>query len=148
MVKITLDHSALIFHHRHPVIKELKELEKKGKIELYHADNLRRELEKLSTTEEKIYHKLREMVFGKPQADLTLIEHGDLCLLVNHLKSGRDYFVTLDANRYKNLKGHPKIKIRFADDVFLKEIQKDINRRNRIKKIRRGEKIKVKRIKR
>ncbi len=81
MVKITLDHSLLVMHDRHPVLRELQKLQKEGKVRLYHSDNLSRQLASLSESEGKVYHKLREMVFGKAQQELNLSEHGDLCLL-------------------------------------------------------------------
>jgi len=123
MVKITLDHSALIFYHRHPVIQKLRELEKKKKVKLYHAINLDRELETLTETEQKIYDRLREMVFGREQKDLNLREHGDLMLLINHMKSKRDFFLTLEKEKYKNLEKHRDLKIRFPDEDFMKEVK-------------------------
>lgn len=133
-IKITLDHHSLILNHRHPVIKELKNLEKQGYVRLYHSDNLRRHLEKLTPTEEKLYHKIREVIFGKQQQDLTLIEHGDICLLINHLKNKRDYFLTLDGEKYRKLKGHRSLEIRMPDEKFLKEIKKHIKTLEKCKK--------------
>jgi len=122
MVSITLDNSAMIFYHRHPVIEGLRKLEEEGKLRLYHAQNLNRELASLSKTEEKIYERLREMVFGR-ERDLNLMEHGDLVLLINHMKAKRDYFVTLEKERYANLGGHRNLAIRFPDKKFFREIE-------------------------
>jgi hypothetical protein len=109
-------------HDRHPVLRELQKLQREGKVRLYHSDNLNRQLASLSETEEKVYHKLREMVFGKPQQELNLAEHGDLCLLINHMKAGRDYFLTLESKRYDKLSGHRNLEVRFPDEAFLEEI--------------------------
>jgi len=127
MVKITLDHSAMIMNHRHPIIRELQKLEEEGKVRLYHADNLGRELASLSEGETRIYDRLREMVYGRPQGELNLAEHGDLVLLVNHMKSGRDYFLTLQAGKYDSLAGHRNLKVRTPDKKFLKEIHERVN---------------------
>jgi hypothetical protein len=123
MVSITMDHSAMIFYHRHPAIERLRELEQEGKLRLFHSQNLSRELASLNKTEEKIYDRLRQMVFQRRQQDLNLAEHGDLVLLVNHMKSGRDYFLTLDQKRYESLRGHRSLDIRFPDKAFMKEIE-------------------------
>jgi len=123
MVSITMDHSAMIFYDRHPVINQLKKLEEEGKLRLFHAQNLNRDLGTLSRTEEKIYDTLRQMVFARPQHDLNLSEHGDLVLLVNHMKTKRDFFITLDKERYANLRGHRSLDIRFPDKKFLREIE-------------------------
>lgn len=123
MVRITLDHSAMIFYHRHQGIQKLRKLEEKGKVRLYHAVNLNRELESLSESEQKIYERLRELVFGRAQKDLNLTEHGDLMLLVNHIKNKRDFFVTLEKERYRNLEKHRNLKIRFPDNEFLREVR-------------------------
>lgn len=122
MVKITMDHSAMIFYHRHPVINELKKMHEDGKIKLYHAINLDRDLGTMSETEGKMYEHLREMVFGRKQKDLNLTEHGDLMLLINHMKNKRDFFITLEKGKYKKLERHHNLKIRFPDNKFLKEI--------------------------
>ncbi|MEE9323505.1 MAG: hypothetical protein V3U72_03080 [Candidatus Aenigmarchaeota archaeon] len=123
MVKITMDHSTMIFYHRHPVVQKLRKLEEKGEIKLYHAINLDRDLETVSETEGKIYERLREMVFGRKQKDLNLTEHGDICLLVNHIKNKRDFFLTLENEKYKDLDKHRELKIRFPDNKFLKEVR-------------------------
>ena len=123
MVKITIDHSAMIFYHRHPVIQKLNEMHEKKKIRLYHAISLDRELEKMSMTEWKVYDKLREMVFEKQQRDLNLTDHGDLMLLVNHMKNKRDFFLTLEKEKYKKLEKHRDLKLRFPDNRFLKEVR-------------------------
>lgn len=123
MVKITMDHSALIFYHRHPVVQKLRKLDENKEITLYHAINLDRDFETVSKTEEKMYNTLREMIFGRKQRDLNLTEHGDLMLLVNHMKNKRDFFITLERGKYKNLKGHRDLKIRFPDNKFLKEVR-------------------------
>ena len=123
MVKITMDHSAMIFYHRHPGIQKLRKLDEKGDIRLYNAITLDRDLEKMSETEMKVYNRLREMVFGREQKDLTLTEHGDLCLLVKHMKSKRDFFITLEKDKYKNLEKHRDLRIRFPDNKFLKEVK-------------------------
>lgn len=123
MVKITMDHSAMIFYHRHPVVQKLRKLDEDKEITLYHAINLDRDFETVSKTEEKIYNRLREMVFGRKQRDLSLTEHGDLMLLVNHMKNKRDFFITLEKGKYKNLEGHRDLKIRFPDNKFLKEVK-------------------------
>lgn len=123
MFRITMDHSAMIFHDRHEAIERLVKLEQEGKLRLYNSQNLSRELASLSPTEEKVYHRLREMVFGKPQGDLNLADHGDLVLLVKHMKSGRDYFITMDSKKYASLKGHSKLDIRFPDEAFVSEVE-------------------------
>ncbi len=123
MVEITLDHSAMIFYHRHPVIASLKRLEEEGKLSIHHAQSLNRELETLNETEGKMYERLREMVFAKPQQDLSLADHGDLVLLINHMKNKRDFFLTMDAARYASLAGHRRLDIRFPDRQFLKKIE-------------------------
>ena len=64
-----MDHSAMIFYHRHPGIQKLRKLEEKGDIRLYNAISLDRDLEKMSETEMKIYSRLREMVFGRESYD-------------------------------------------------------------------------------
>jgi len=134
MVKITLDNSLLVMHERHPVLRELQKLQKEGKVKLYHSDNLGRQLASLSETEEKVYHKLREMVFGKAQQELSLMEHGDLCLLVNHMKADRDYFLTLERKRYDNISGHRNLKVRFPDEAFLEEVMARLEPAVRAKK--------------
>ncbi len=118
-----MDHSALIFYHRHPVIQKLRKLDEDKEIRLYHAINLDRDLETMSESEGKMYERLREMVFGREQKDLNLTEHGDLMLLVNHMKNRRDFFLTLEKEKYKNLEGHRDLKIRFPDNKFLKEVR-------------------------
>ena len=110
-------------HDRHPVMRELQKLQREGKVRLYHSDNLNRQLASLSETEEKVYQKLREMVFGRKQEELNLAEHGDLCLLINHMKAERDYFLTLEREKYRNLSGHRSLKVRFPDEDFLKEVK-------------------------
>ncbi|MFH1237302.1 MAG: hypothetical protein V1648_02760 [Candidatus Aenigmatarchaeota archaeon] len=126
MVKITLDHSAMIIYDRHPVIDKLKKLNDEGKLTLYHAQNLNRDLGKLNATEEKIYDRLRHMVYGRKQSDLNLTEHGDIVLMINHMKSKRDYFLTLEHDKYKSLRGHRNLDVRFPDEAFLKEIDKKL----------------------
>jgi hypothetical protein len=128
MVKITIDHSAMIFYHRHPVIQKLKEMHEKRKIRLYNAISLDRDLEKMNQTEWKVYDKLREMVFEKQQRDLNLTDHGDLMLLVNHMKNKRDFFLTLEKEKYKNLEKHRDLKLRFPDNKFLKEVREMIKK--------------------
>lgn len=123
MVSITLDHSAMIFYHRQPVIQRLRELEDKGDVRLYSAITLDHELEELSRDEMKLYHRLREMVFGREQRDMNLTEHGDIVLLINHMKSKRDFFLTLEKDKYGKVEKSRKIKVRFPDKGFLKEIR-------------------------
>jgi hypothetical protein len=133
MVKITLDHSAMIFYDRHPAIERLIRMEEEGKVRLYHAQNLNRDLASINKTEEKIYDRLRQMVFARKQEDLNLAEHGDLVLLINHMKSKRDYFITMDKDRYANLHGHGSLDIRFPDDEFLSEIESRLGAESRRK---------------
>ncbi|UCC91998.1 MAG: hypothetical protein JSV39_01925 [Candidatus Aenigmatarchaeota archaeon] len=123
MVKITMDHSAMIFYHRHPVIQKLRKFDEDKEIRLYHAINLDRDLETMNETEGKMYERLREMVFGREQKDLNLTEHGDIMLLVNHMKNKRDFFLTLEKEKYKRLEGHRDLRIRFPDNKFLKEVR-------------------------
>jgi hypothetical protein len=118
-----MDHSALIFYDRYPVIEKLKKLDDDGKLRLYHAQNLNRDLGTLNKTEEKIYDRLRQMIFAKPQQDLNLTDHGDLVLLINHMKNKRDYFLTMDKEKYSSLLGHRNLDIRFPDDRFLSEVE-------------------------
>ena len=125
MVKITLDHSGLIFFERHPELRKLLELNENDKIRVYHAINLEREIETLTESERKIYEKLRFVVFG--DKDLTLREHGDICLLINHIKSKRDFFVTMEKGKYAGLEKHRDLKIRFPDKKFLSEVKKSIS---------------------
>jgi hypothetical protein len=124
MVRITMDHSAMVMGERDPVIKELNELDAKEKITIYNTITLDRELEELTESEGKMYESLREMVFGKEQKHLNLTEHGDLVLLVNHMKNKRDFFLTFDEKRYENLSSHRELKVRFPDKEFLKEVSK------------------------
>ncbi len=123
MVKITMDHSAMIFYHRHHVIQKLRRLEEDRKIRIYNAITLDRDLETMNEIEGKIYERLREMVFGREQKDLNLTEHGDLMLLINHMKNKRDFFLTLEKGKYKNLEGHRDLRIRSPDNKFLKEVR-------------------------
>jgi hypothetical protein len=118
-----MDHSALIFYDRHLVIEKLKKLDDDGKLRLYHAQNLNRDLGTLNKTEEKIYDRLRQMVFAKPQQDMNLADHGDLVLLINHMKNKRDYFITMNKEKYVSLSGHRHLDIRFPDDKFFKEVE-------------------------
>lgn len=118
-----MDHSAMIFYHRHPGIQELRKLEEDGKISLYHAITVDRELEELTDSEEEVYEKLREMIFGREQKHLNLTEHGDLVLLVKHMKSNRDFFLTLDEEKYDNVRSHRSLKVRFPDEVFIQEVR-------------------------
>jgi hypothetical protein len=134
MVKITLDHSAMIIYDRHPVIDKLRKLNDEGKLTLYHAQNLNRDLGKLNATEEKIYDRLRHMVYGRKQSDLNLTEHGDIVLMINHMKSKRDYFLTLESEKYKSLRGHRNLDVRFPDEAFLKEIGKKLALNTPVKK--------------
>lgn len=125
MVSITMDHSAMIIFRRHAGIDRLAQLEKEGngKLRIFHAHNLGRDLASMSQTEQKIYDALRIMVFSKAQQELSLTDHADLVLLVNHMKNKRDYFLTMDQAKYATLEGHRNIDVRFPDKKFLKEVE-------------------------
>ena len=123
MMKITLDHSAMTIYHRHPAMRGLGKLEEEGKVRIYHSHNLNRELGSLKPTEERIYSRLRDMVFGRKQEDLNLAEHADLLLLINHMKSKRDFFVTMDVPKYECLRGHGSLDVRFPDEALISEIE-------------------------
>ena len=117
-----MDHSTLAIHDRDPVIKELRKLDTDRKINIYNAITLERNIETMTESEEKIYEKLKEMVFGK-ERKINLTDHADLLVLMNHLKSDRDFFVTFDKKKYENLSKHKHIKITVPDAKFLKEIK-------------------------
>ena len=101
MVRITLDHSGLTVHERHPELRELIEMDEKDEVNIYNSITLEREIENLTQSEQKVYEQLRSMIFG----------------------AKRDFFVTMDKNKYKNLEKHKDLKIRFPDREFLKEIK-------------------------
>lgn len=122
MKKITMDHSAMVFFDRIPGIKKLKELHEDDKIKLYSSISVDRELASMDAEEKRLYEKLRKKVFGKEQKELNLMEHGDLCLLVNHIRSKRDFFITLEKEKYDNLGDRKGLNVRFPDDSFLNEI--------------------------
>jgi hypothetical protein len=148
MVRITFDHSAMIFYDRHPVIGELKKLEDDGKVRIYHAQNLNRDLGSFSKMEEKMYERLRHIIFDKKQQDLTLTEHGDLSLLINHMKTKRDFFLTLEKGKYKSLEKHHGLKIRFPDEDFLDEVKEGIEARDKIEKRKARESARIVKAKR
>ncbi|MCD6590931.1 MAG: hypothetical protein J7K72_03075 [Candidatus Aenigmarchaeota archaeon] len=130
MVKITLDHSALIFYHRHPGIKQLIDMHRQGSIRLYHATNADYELEELNEEERKAYEQLRAIIFGNNH--ITLTQHGDLCLLIKHMNFHRDYFVTLYPENYGDAEKYFKnLDIRFPDEEFIKELQRKIGKKQR-----------------
>jgi len=121
MVRITLDHSGLTVHERHPGLRELIEMDEKDEVNIYNSITLEREIENLTQSEQKVYEQLRSMIFGDKGVNLS--EHADLCLLIKHMKAKRDFFFFIDKNKYKNLENHKDLKIRFPDREFLKEIK-------------------------
>ena len=132
MVRITMDHSAMIFYHRHPGIQKLREMEEKDEVNIYNAITLDRQIETLSEIERKMHDRLKSMVFG--DRNITLTEHGDLVLLVNHIKSRRDFFLTLEKDKYRDLEKHRDLKIRFPDEKFLKEVRAIVKQKGKKKK--------------
>jgi len=125
MVSITLDKTSTIYYHRHPHIQKLRELEEKGKVELYHFINMDKDLEILSKPEMRTYAKLRTRIFR--ERDITLKEHADLCLLAKHRHAKRNFFLSLDKENLlkeenKKLLEEMGIRIREPNESFLKEI--------------------------
>jgi hypothetical protein len=127
MIKITLDAHCVRLKEKHPVLVELSDLEKKKKVKFYTSES---ELEKLEKIDKKLYEKLTKICFPDKTEDvsLTTLDVENLCMLINHVKSKRDFFLTLNHENFiekgkREKLGRFKIKVRKPDEKFVSELK-------------------------
>ncbi|HDD46225.1 MAG TPA: hypothetical protein ENG42_02025 [Candidatus Aenigmarchaeota archaeon] len=137
MIKITLDSVLFNVGEKHPVIKYLKELEKEGKVKLYSIMDINSK-EILESIDLDTYDEFFDICFpGAKRRDISVYDHADLFLLVNHLQAERHFFLTAQKDKLVSF-GKAKmlekagVKVRVANERFLKELRAAINNYDKI----------------
>jgi hypothetical protein len=121
MIKVTLDTTlSTNINGSHPILFEIKNMEKSKKLKIF---TLESQAERLDKIDKGLYRKMKKIFF--PDRSITTTNHSDLCLLVDHLESKRDYFLTLNQENFlrnaSKLEGL-NIRIRRPDQGFIDEL--------------------------